>query len=350
MRAVITTTINVPYNLTEWRRHMDDDDVVVVAGDRKTPDLKVREFMATLPGRNFYLSPNAQELAYPKVSETMGWNCIQRRNLAVLKAMELGPKTITTIDDDNYPLGDDWFSRLDEYMRPTAQRVTSCESGWFDPGSLCVPSVVHRGYPLEQRHAPYVSPLVYASSEPRRIGVLASLWVGDPDIDAVERIVTNPWVTDVIANAVLDVGTWAPFNSQATTVVGELAPLLFMWPGVGRYDDIWASYLARVIMDARDWHVRYGAPTVKQTRNEHDLIKDLENEMFGMRHNQEVIDILRIPLGPEIVDSSAGVNHLMREVMRRFVTVDFMPRQTLEAYDAWYRAIAEIERKRYATS
>lgn len=357
MRALITTTINVPSNLREWRRHLDYEDIVVVAGDYKTPHSDVIEFMRELDGgaeRNIYLRPTEQERLYPRVSETTGWGCIQRRNLAVLRAMEENPETITTIDDDNYPWarGGNWFDGLANVLDWTHEcnsTLVSNSDGWFNPGSLCKPAVTHRGYPLSKRvnHFDASSDDYDYDAQPR-IGVVASLWRGDPDIDAVERIAVNPWVADITESVVLSANTWAPFNSQATTVVGELAPLLFMWPGVGRYDDIWASYLARAVMDVRDWHVAYGEPIVKQDRNAHDLVRDLENEIFGMKHNEAVIEILRGPLSPEIIDSSAGINHLMREVFARFTGVDWLPAWTKRAYDAWFEAVSEILRARHA--
>ena len=37
----------------------------------------------------------------PKLSKLIGWNCIQRRNFAILEAYERGAEIIALIDDDN---------------------------------------------------------------------------------------------------------------------------------------------------------------------------------------------------------------------------------------------------------
>jgi hypothetical protein len=347
-RALITTTINIPRNLTAWRSHLTDEDHVIVIGDLNTAHYDVCEFLDTLPGHNEYLAPKDQTRF--RVSETLGWNCIQRRNIAVLRAIELGVNSITTIDDDNYPVNNVWFDQLPD---PAIIRGLSSVSGWWDPGTLCRPEVTHRGYPLSQRHmnAFYDTKVEHIDA---RIGVWASLWLGDPDIDAVERITLRPTVQNVAHSQILAPGTWAPFNSQATTIRRELAPLLFMWPGVGRYDDIWASYLARAVMDPLGWRVGYGFPLVRQDRNEHDLVTDLENELFGMRwtdvlvahlrHMSEDVNTLRLQDRPFPITDDAVVTEIMAGITDTLKnsTFEWLPRQTLRAFDAWYKDLEMV--------
>ena len=38
-------------------------------------------------------------------------------------------------------------------------------------------------------------------------------------------------------------GTWSPFNSQNTALSAKIIPAYPLSPKVGRYDDIWASYV-----------------------------------------------------------------------------------------------------------
>ena len=55
------------------------------------------------------LSTRYQERKWPKLSKLIGWNCIQRRNFAILEAIERGASQIALIDDDNIPLSN-WFN------------------------------------------------------------------------------------------------------------------------------------------------------------------------------------------------------------------------------------------------
>ncbi len=81
-------------------------------------------------------------------------------------------------------------------------------------------------------------------------------------------------------------GVWAPFNSQNTGYSLEYAPLMAVLPYVGRYDDIWASFIAQRIMWEHNRHVFYGPPFTWQERNEQSWQRNLEDETYGMRHTQ----------------------------------------------------------------
>lgn len=308
-RVLITTTINVPHNLTAWRNAgFDDTDVFIVAGDMKTPHDDVRKLLETLPGDNRYLHPDNQ--TYWASSMAIGWNSIQRRNIALLEAIKLNPTNwIITVDDDNWPMEPNQAQHIDRYLCGNSANnylTVFSESGWWNCGSMLEPPVVHRGYPISLRPLPDLDPSISYEFTQSTVGVLASLWIGDPDIDAIQRLFKK---IDVIScnpqNHLLAKGTWCPFNSQATAYLTNLAPLMSVWPGIGRYDDIWSSYMARAVMDRHGYHVMYGHPTVRQGRNQHNLLHDLHEELHGYRHTEELCDKLRnAPLGSEdlIVD------------------------------------------------
>lgn len=344
MRALITTTINVPGNLEKWREALDDDDVVVVAGDQQSPHAEIADFMASLPGTNVYLHPDQQ--TDWAISSVIGWRCIQRRNVALLEALRYDPTYVISVDDDNYPTTPLQIIEYDEIFsghRVAPQVFT--QSGWFNPGLACVPAVTHRGYPLRQRviEKKCVEYDLINFAQPVRVGVAASLWIGDPDVDAIERLAVDPEVESIsFPRFTLAPGTWAPFNSQATAVISELAPAFFMWPGVGRYDDIWASYLMRAIMQRHGYLVHYGEPIVRQDRNEHDVLRDLEAEMFGMRYNGLVISTLRhvaqnLPGDDVVGDLEVAFSYLRR--------LDFLPSVVANAFDAWLFDVRTVQRE-----
>ena len=78
-----------------------------------------------------------------------------------------------------------------------------------------------------------------------KIGVVAGLWAGDPDIDAMTRIAIRPaaysWARLVDEGIAVSPAAYAPYNTQNTAFHAELIPLMYVWVGVGRYDDIWSS-------------------------------------------------------------------------------------------------------------
>lgn len=296
-RALITTTINVPKVLADYAEGMDrQDDMIIVVGDKKSPHSQIIDLLDSLSMEHaYYLKPEDQ--GKWKSSEAIGWNCIQRRNIGILEAIAFEPDYITTVDDDNFPKPD-YFERVDEaFGRQRAIRVGNQSTGWYNVGRLMLPNVVHRGYPYSMRHVSHLHDEQHLGDV--RPGVVAGLWLGDPDIDAAERMVNRPDcfdVTDLIhqrGQVALDIGTWCPFNSQNTSWLTELAPLMFCMPHVGRFDDIWASYVARKVMDHLRYHALYGEPIVKQNRNEHNLVDDLKAEIYGYEHTDVVVHALR---------------------------------------------------------
>ena len=85
-KVIVTTTINPPTEAIEKFQELKDWELVV-AGDLKTPkDYKLR--------RGVYIPPLLQEQYDPKLSETIGWNCIQRRNFGLLWAKDMGADII----------------------------------------------------------------------------------------------------------------------------------------------------------------------------------------------------------------------------------------------------------------
>ena len=98
MKCIVTTTIFPPSVALKKFAAMSDWHLVV-AGDLKTPDSEYKTMENTT-----YLTPDKQQELYPKLSELIGWNCIQRRNIALLHAYKLGAEVVALVDDDNIPL------------------------------------------------------------------------------------------------------------------------------------------------------------------------------------------------------------------------------------------------------
>lgn len=354
--ALITTTINVPTNLQDWAACLTPDDVIVVSGDLKTPHAEVSELLKRIYDAtgiiSAYLHPENQTRWV--TSGHVGWNCIQRRNFAILEALQFKPEFIVTVDDDNFPVTDEQVNLYDNAFRhtPTTEAIHASE-GWFDVGSFYQPRITHRGYPIPRRVADRdengTNEITSLDAQPTPIGVYASLWLGDPDIDAIERIVNDPEVTEPFVHtnglttsyATLARGTWCPFNSQATAFRAELAPTMFMWPQVGRYDDIWASYVTRKVMDEAGLHVAYGYPWVRQDRNPHDLLVDLGKEVFGMKHTPHMVDVIR---GVDLSHYDARDVMTMTRRIYDVITAecDYLPEETTNSFRSWLFDLDDI--------
>ncbi|MDB9765359.1 hypothetical protein OAV65_01710 [Candidatus Pelagibacter sp.] len=274
---IVTTTINPITKAIELYQEMKEWNLIVV-GDLKTPkNYKLK--------RGIYLSPNDQEKIDKKLSNLIGWNCIQRRNFGFILAKKLGAKIIATIDDDNIPLKN-WGKNLligttvlaDEYQ---------CKNKVFDPLSPTNhKNLWHRGYPLQ---------IIKSKNEIKKVGkkkinpdIQADFWNIDPDVDAIQRLLYNtnskfnnkyfPFFSKKIS----------PFNSQNTFLKADLIKNYFMFPHIGRMDDIWGAYY----LLSKKFKVIYNKPTVNQKRNVHDYTIDFKNETLGYLNNMDLINSL----------------------------------------------------------
>src|SRR5690554_1334828 len=189
--ALVMTTINVPENLRGWRGALRHDDVIVVAGDHQTPHEDVAALLAELPGENVYLPPREQARRWPDLSDALGWRTIRRRNLAMLAALDYDPAWLLTVDDDNWPtyvspeFGDRIRVPLTRGTRDHSLVHTA--SGWYNAAGMLHPPVWHRGFPHAFRDDDFRGTGTGGGMETRecQLGVLALLWHGDPDVDAL---------------------------------------------------------------------------------------------------------------------------------------------------------------------
>jgi hypothetical protein len=301
--VIVCTSINGP---TEAIRRYDSlpDWKLVVIGDKKTPvDYTLED--------GLYVSPEAQEAMAPDLSEAIGWNCIQRRNFGFIIAQQLGADLIAVVDDDNIPL-ENWGTSIyvgrevdvTEYVTPDAA---------FDPiGATNYPHLWHRGFPLQ-----LLPSRDYSTSRDVTVSpsVQADFWNGDPDIDAICRMEHRPdcrFDPSVFPFTSTKMG---PFNSQNTIIKSTLIPDYFLFPHVGRMDDIWASYYVQAL----GHRVIYGEPTVYQDRNEHDLVKDMKAEYLGYEHNNTLVSALAED--PDRIK-------------------EFLPDRSVQAWDLFRQAVA----------
>lgn len=327
--AVATTTINIPHAL-ELMRVCDPLVQFFVAGDRKTP-VETAAFVNAIPNAR-YIPPSEQDRW--ACSELIGWNNIQRRNIATLEALEWGADIIVLWDDDNIPL-DTYF---DHFIARFAYRFDGpgviSHNYWFDVGQLLSPKAKHRGFPHNVKPSWSVKPMTNA-----KIGVCAGICLGDPDIDAVTRMALAPEVHNISellrSGVVVDPSTWTVYNSQNTAFIRELAPFMFMLPGCGRMDDIYASLICQWAMRWKNLHVHFGPPTVWQSRNPHDLMRDLRAEVDGMSNVKRVAEILK---GSLALQKETG----LARVCEVLATWELIPAHTIEAARAWAKDIEKV--------
>lgn len=277
IKVIVTTTINPPTKAIKIFDQMKDWKLVVV-GDKKTPaDYKLKN--------GFYFAPKEQEKYDKKLSDIIGWNSIQRRNFGFLWANDMHADIVATVDDDNIP-NKDWSKNL-LIGKKTLVNYYKTTLPAFDPLSVTNYNYLwHRGYPLA-----LIPKRNYDKKTKQNLffDIQADFWNGDPDIDAICRMQYLPECKFSNTNFPFASNKISPFNSQNTFFSKNVLPHYFVFPHVGRMDDIWAAFY----LQAKGFKVVYGKASVYQKRNEHDLIKDMKNEYLGYENNLSIIEDIK---------------------------------------------------------
>ena len=333
--AIVTTTIYKPSRaiLRFCEIAEQHNCLFIIVGDLKTPHEDYYELE-----KNFknivYLSPEFQQDIDVELSELIGWNCIQRRNLGVLYAYQEGAEWIALVDDDNIPY-DDWYDFMFlrkftgsnfNVLRPKPEKpvLVNILDYYAKKYNYLLSDIVYdsmwvRGFPFELYFDGLLEEFdikydLHADFSP---GIVIGLWNGVPDFDAVLRACTQNsqylFEPKFDTYLLLDRNHITPFNSQNTVIHRNIVPYYFLAPHVGRMDDIWASYY--VIAKARPQVVLTKA-TVFQARNPQSLVANFENELRGYAHNKKIIESI---CQGEDADSL-------------FV---YMPNRAMKAYQYW---------------
>ena len=186
----------------------------------------------------------------------------------------------------------------------------------FDPiGLTNYKSLWHRGFPLE-----YVKDRIYRKSKFKtkiKFDIQAGFWNGDPDIDAVCRMIYRPEckfdkkIFPFYSNQI------SPFNSQNTLINRNVFKDYFLFPHIGRMDDIWASFY----VTSKKYKVVYVEPTVYQARNVHDLLKDFKQENIGYLNSAKLVEELKN--NPDSI-------------------YNFLPIESCKAFDEWKKITYKI--------
>ncbi|MHC4391915.1 MAG: STELLO glycosyltransferase family protein [Planctomycetota bacterium] len=218
------------------------------------------------------------------------------------------------------------------------------DSGWINVYRYFTDlEVWPRGLPLDAVHGelPSRAALPVALTEcPIQNGLADQ----SPDVDAIHRLL-RPAPLDFDPDATpLALGTnaWCPFNSQNTVWRPCAFPLLYLPTTCSfRMTDIWRSFVAQRIAWAKGWSIAFLPPTVRQERNEHDLLRDFADEVPGYLHNRKIASALG---AVEVGDDPAAIHDDLRGCYRALVAGSWIEAVELELLEAWLDDLRELRR------
>ncbi|HWA86500.1 MAG TPA: hypothetical protein VG710_09780 [Opitutus sp.] len=258
-----------------------EDWRVVFVGDRKGPKTITDE-------RIEFLDIERQRRLDFEYVRHCPENHYARKNIGYLHAIAQGAEVIAETDDDNFP-GPDWGRSVDfdphDVERAAGLRTFNVYRAFTEA------PVWPRGFPLAEIRAAQ-SP--QWSRGPAKVGVWQELADDDPDVDAIFRL-TRPERVRFVRRERLALGphVYCPFNSQNTFWSPAAYPCLYL-PGTvtSRYCDILRGYVAQRLFWERQLLLGFGPASVRQERNEHDLMRDFQDELSMYLTVPRVLDLL----------------------------------------------------------
>lgn len=289
--AIVVTTINHP---TEAVLALRDGAASIgapfyVIGDSKSP----ADF--ALDGARWF-DLDAQRATGLRFAEACPTRHYARKNVGYLLAMRGGAGIIVETDDDNIPRDGFWAERQRHVVAPVVRRPGWCNAYRHFTDAPIWP----RGLPLDQVRAEG------APAEPAAAMLDCPIQQGladdNPDVDAIYRLVLPLPQTFADGELILAPGVWCPFNSQNTAFFRDAFALLYLpYHCSFRMTDIWRSFVAQRLAWECGWNLLFHGPTVRQDRNEHDLMRDFAEEVPGYLHNERIrrtLEDLALASGP----------------------------------------------------
>lgn len=273
----VVTTINEPREYI--RQYLERGIDVVVVADAKTPDWPAKEL--TNPAVHF-LSLKYQESAYPRLSELIGFNRYQRKNLGYLYAAAAGASAIVDTDDDTVPTfrSSQELSCTEGYWKvQTSSLVWNPYPFFLADEEQTFPRTWPRGFPLSQLDEAVMEETFHACpSETAQVDVIQCLIAGHPDIDSIQRLCHGLSSYDISGRqeTVLPASnTWFTGNTQASVWLNpQTFDYLFIpTSATMRFCDVLRTYIAQTSCS-----FAHKGFLFEQKRNIHSFYQDFVDE------------------------------------------------------------------------
>ncbi len=327
--AIVITSIASPTKAVEGYADLDSVKTIVV-GDTKTPgDWRLDDVI--------YLSVEDQLKKYEAFGSSLPVCHYSRKNIGYLEAINLGFQVIVDTDDDNLPL-DNWYM-------PERDGTFSCspqDQGFINVYSYFTDQHIWpRGLPLDcvrsQQALDFKQALNVKNAS---VPVWQGLANGDPDVDAIYRLVINsPCTFENRKPIVLDRGTISPYNSQNTISYKEAFPLLYLPSHVSfRFTDILRGLIGQVILWDHDYRLGFFEATVFQERNVHDFVKDFEDEVPVYLNARKVIDVAQ-----NAIVSGESMQQQLSDIYRALVKEKIVGPAETELVDLWLDELQKLD-------
>lgn len=320
--TVVITTINSPTDAVAAIAANRAGWEVVIVGDKATPS----DWQCD--GASFLSVVDQESLPFA-FARACPWNSYTRKNIGYLQAIVNKAPIIVETDDDNHPYPTFLQGLAIELNAPVVQHSGMVNMYRFYTDEYIWP----RGFPLEQLQSSFLANIDVTTERAASCPIQQFLADGDPDVDAIYRLLFNKDIRFANGSYILSEKTYCPFNSQNTAWWPVAYPLLYLPSFVNfRVTDIWRSFIAQVVLHAVGYSIAFQGPTVIQHRNSHSLITDFEDELPGYIHNANIMRTLQeLSLSSSTNDIPLNITSCYEALVERGI----VPAQELVLLGAW---------------
>ena len=335
--VVVMTTINQPNEkVSDWFDITKNK--IIVVGDNKTP----REWRHD---KCTYYSISDQKKSEFKISSLLPENHYTRKNIAYLFAIKSGASRIIDTDDDNFPYVNEWKKLLEsefEIFEHAPSENISFKNIYSYFSNSDIP-FWPRGFPLNLVNVDESNIKLSDISKisTKNIGFWQCMVDGDPDIDAIHRLIFKTTPKFKFNRALLmNEGIFCAVNSQNTLWLDpDLFPLLYLPSTVSfRFTDILRGYIAQSVINssAKNWGFFHA--TSYQERNDHNLMNDFRSETSMYSNMEEIFQL--------IFESCKSTNSIVDNLINCYSTLcknDFVNNKELKILNSWIDDLISLQ-------
>lgn len=299
---------------------------VIVVGDKKSPSIYECDNVD-------FISVN--DKLNLELETVLPFNHYCRKMLGYLSAMQQGAELIYDTDDDNSPK-ENWHIPSFEGKFNTVE----ANQGFVNVYNFYTEQKIWpRGFPLNLINNPKKTK-ISPNPQPCKVGIWQGLADGDPDVDAIYRLIDN---TECLFDEkklplVFRQGALCPFNSQNTAFIKELFPLLYLPATVTfRFTDILRGLVAQPIMWNYGYELGFTTATVYQDRNIHNYLKDFESEIPCYLYAEKVIEI-----ATKSIVHNADIYENLYNVYKGLYENNLVKEEELKILTHWIKDVSRI--------
>ena len=105
--------------------------------------------------------------------------------------------------------------------------------------------------------------------------------------------------------------------------------------------DIWRSFDAQAALWAYGYRLSFHKATVRQVRNDHNLMHDFSDEISGYTGNDGIVKLLNAEYakGPE-----STIHETAHQMWKALAVANVIPSEELPIVDAWFSAFQRTTR------